>query len=86
MTIVETCHDPTNQVTLYIFTVESRVVSAVLTKDVLFVLVGSEPGDCCCSGLFGFFIIILLLPTDNVQRVYIAKNDSWKHVTTLSTK
>ena len=56
VTIVETCHDPINQVTLCIFTFESRVVSAVLTKDVLFVLVGIEPGDFCYSGLFVCFV------------------------------
>ena len=62
MTIVETCHDHINQVTLCIFTFESLVVSAILTKDVLFVLVGSEPGDFCvvlvCSFvLFLFFAL-----------------------------
>ena len=48
--IVETGQDPINQVTPVIFTFESRVISALLTKDVLFVLVGSEPGD--------FFILL----------------------------
>ena len=41
MTIVETCHDHINQVTLYIFTFESGVVSAILTKYVLYWWVAS---------------------------------------------
>ena len=63
MTIVETCHDSITQV--YVFTFEQRVVSAVLTKYVLFALVGNEPvlgGDLCCSGFFICSFLFFVLP------------------------